>query len=192
VKLHSYLSNRTWLEVDRELQKAMYVAIELLKMLRRSHHHPRRSARIQAEITAVAQWTEFLFEQREHTAMEITGERPETVKLGGRLVCNKCRKSPNDYRRRTSARTGPVPSPIWKAQREFLLACTKIVSTEQFAQDCASCNLRNFPGCLAMLMKALRYFGPVGVGETKIEVEHPSNVCALCGEPVEPPSDNVL
>ena len=43
-------------DVDRNLQKAMYVALERLKMLRRFYTDPLESARIQAEITAIAHW----------------------------------------------------------------------------------------------------------------------------------------
>lgn len=37
----SILSTQTWLEVDHELQKAMYVGIEQLGMLWRFRHDPR-------------------------------------------------------------------------------------------------------------------------------------------------------
>ena len=49
------LLDQTSSEIDHELQKAMYVGIELLGMLRHFHHDPRQSAQIRAEITEVAQ-----------------------------------------------------------------------------------------------------------------------------------------
>jgi len=189
------VSNRTWLEVDHELQKAMYLAIELLKMLRRFHRDPRQSPPIRAEITAVAQWLNFLIEQREQIAVEPTEQRPDLVKLCGRVVCETCRKLAKDNRFTTSAEEDSAPSPIWKTQLEFLLACTQRVGTELFAQDCASYSLRRFPDCLAKLMNALlrqrRYLASTGGGETKIAVEHCSNACAECGQPIEPPSETV-
>jgi len=185
------LSNQTLLELENhELQKAMYIAIELLAMLRRFHRDPRRNPQIRADITAVAQWTNFMTEQLEHIAIGTTHQRPDLVKLGGRLVCERCRKGARDNRDRISAlEDSTSPPPVWKTQLEFLLARTKTVGMEIFAQECISYNLREFPNCLAKLTNALlrlqRYLVPFRAAETKIEVEHHSHTCAECGQMVE-------
>ena len=184
------------LELDHELQKAMYVAIELLRMLRRFHRDPRQYPQIRADITAVAQWINFLTEQREYIAIAATEQRPDLVKLGGRLVCERCRKGARDNRDENSAQEDSTsPPPIWKTQLEFLLARTKTVGMEIFAQECASYNLRQFPTCLAKLTNALirlqRYLVHMGAAETKIEVEHHSHTCAECGQTIELASDTV-
>jgi hypothetical protein len=190
------LSNQSWSEVDHELQKAMYVAIEQLGMLRHLHHDPRQSPQIEVEITAVAQWINFLADQREHIAIEITKQRPDLVKFGGRVVCERCRKGAKDHCSKTSGHEDSAPPPIWKTQLEFLLACAKRVGVELFEQECASYNLRKFPGCLAKLVSALlrqrRCLMSVGPGEPRIEVEHRSASCAECGEPINPPPAAVL
>jgi hypothetical protein len=190
------LSNQTGLDVDHELQKAMYVAIEQLGMLRRFHRDPRQSPQIRADITAVAQWINFLFEQREHIVIEITEQRPDLVTLGGRVVCERCRKGARDNCSKTSGHEDSAPPPIWKAQLEFLLACTKRVGVELFERNCASYNLRKFPDCLAKLANALlrlrRYLSSMGAGETRIEVEYSSESCAECGQPINPPPAAVL
>src|ERR1019366_6440559 len=190
------LPNRTWLEIDHELQKAMYVAIEQLGMLWHLHHDPRQSPQIRADITAVAQWINFLIDQREHIAIEITEQRPDLVKLGGRVVCERCRKGAKDNSGKTSGHEDSAPPPIWKTQLEFLLACTKRVGVELFEQDCASYNLRKFPDCLTKLVSALlrqrRCLSSMGAEETSIEVEHSSNSCAECGQPINPPPAAVL
>src|ERR1022692_4806114 len=111
----SIWSNQTSSEVDHELQKTMYVGIELLGMLRHFHHDPRQSSRIRADITAVAQWINFLINQREHIAIEMAKQKPDVVKLGGRIVCERCRKSSKDNRQ-ASAHKDSAPPPIWKTQ----------------------------------------------------------------------------
>ena len=190
------LLDQTSSEIDHELQKAMYVGIELLGMLRHFHHDPRQSAQIRAEITAVAQWINFLIDQREHIAIEMTNQRPDLVKLGGRVVCESCRKGAKDNGSKTSGHEDSAPPPIWKAQLEFLLACTKRVGVELFERNCASYNLRKFPDCLAKLANALlrlrRYLSSMGAGETRIEVEYSSESCAECGQPINPPPAAVL
>jgi hypothetical protein len=192
----SILSNQSWSEVDHELQKAMYVAIEQLGMLRHLHHDPRQSPQIEVEITAVAQWINFLVDQREHIAIEITKQRPDLVKLGGRVVCESCRKGAKDHCSKTSGHEDSAPPPIWKTQLEFLLACTKRVGVELFERDCASYNLRNFPDCLTKLLSVLlrprRCLSSMEAGETSIEVEHSSSSCAECGQPINPPPAAVL
>jgi hypothetical protein len=191
----SILSNQTWLEVDHQLQKAMYVTIEQLRMLRHFHHDPRQSPQIQADITAVAQWINFLIDQREHIAIEMTNQRPDLVKLGGRVVCESCRKGAKDNGSKTSGHEDSAPPPIWRTQLEFLLACTKRVGVELFEQDCASYNLK-FPACLAKLVSALlrqrRCLSSMAAGETRIEVKHCSDSCAECGQPINPLPEAVL
>ena len=192
----SILSTQTWFEVDHELQKAMYVAIEQLGMLWRFRHDPRQSAQIRADITVVAQWINFLIDQREHIAIEITEQRPDLVKLGGRVVCERCRKGAKDNSSKTSGHEDSAPPPIWKTQLEFLLTFTKRVGVKLFEQDCASCNLRKFPNCLSKLAHALlrqrQYLSSMGAGETRIEVEHYSAGCAECGQPIDPHPEAVL
>lgn len=190
------LPNRTWLEIDHELQKAMYVAIEQLGMLRHFHHDPRQSPHIRADIMAVAQWINFLIDQREHIATEITEQRPDLVKIRARVVCERCRKGAKDNRSKTSGQEESTPAPIWKTQLKFLLVCTKRVGVELFEQDCASYGLRKFPDCLAKLVSALlrqrRCLSSKGVEETNIEVKHLSNSCAECGETINPAPAVVL
>lgn len=188
-------SNQTSSEIDHELQKAMFVGIELLGMLRHFHHDPRQSAQIRAEITAVAHWINFLLDQREHIAIEIDTQRPDLVKLGGRIVCERCRKSAKDNRN-ASAQKDSAPPPIWKTQLEFLLARTNKVGMELFEQECSSSSPRKFPDCLAKLANTLRrqrrYLASMGSGELRIEVEHCSDSCAECGQPINPVSAAVL
>ena len=190
------LSSQTSLELDHELQKAMYVAIELLRMLGRFHRDPRRHLQIGADITAVAQWLSFLTAQREHMAIVTTEQRPDLVKLGGRLVCETCRKGARYNRDRTSAQEDSTSlPPIWKAQLEFLLACTKSVGMEVFAQDCALGISQQFPDCLANLTNTLlrmrRYLEPTDGGGLQIEVEHlDDRTCAECGQVVEPAAES--
>jgi len=191
------LSNQTWREVDQELQQALCIAIEQIGMLWRFHHDPRQSRQIRADITAVAQWIDFLFEQRECIAIEITGQRPDLVKLGARVVCEKCRKGAKDNSGKTSGYDNSAPPlPVWKTQLEFLLACTKRVGVELFEQNCVSSNLQQFPDCLAKLANALlrlrRHLSSMGAEETRIEVRHCSDSCAECGEPINPPPEAVL
>jgi hypothetical protein len=118
------------------------------------------------------------------------------VKLGGRVVCERCRKGAKDNCGTTSGHEDSAPPPIWKTQLEFLLACTKRVGVELFEQDCASYNLRKSPDCLAKLVSALvrqrRCLSSIEAGETSIEVEHCSNSCAECGQPISPPPAAVL
>jgi hypothetical protein len=73
----------------------------------------------------VAQWINFLIDQREHIAIEITEQRPDLVKLGGRVVCERCRKGAKDNSSKTSGHEDSAPPPIWKTQLEFLLTFTK-------------------------------------------------------------------
>jgi hypothetical protein len=186
----SILSNQPWLEVDHKLQKAMYVAMEQLQMLWRFYHDPRHSSQIRADITAVARWINFLLDQRDHIAIEITRQKPDLVKLGGRLVCETCRKDAKDNCS-NSSHEDSAPAPIWKMQLEFLLACTERVGTEVFEQDCSSYSLRNFPDCLTKLLSALLrqrrcLISSMGARETGIEVDHGSNSCAECGQTISP------
>lgn len=192
----STLSNQTWLEVDQKLQKAMYVAMEQLKMLWHFHQDPRNSPQIRAEITAVARWINFLLDQRDHIAIEITKQKPDLVKLGGRLVCEACRKDAKDNCSNSRHEDSAAP-PIWKMQLEFLLACTERVGAEVFEQDCSSSSLRNFPDCLTKLLSALLrqrrcLISSIGAGETGIQVDHGSNSCAECGQTINPPPAAVL
>src|SRR5450755_3233465 len=112
----STFSNQTWLEVDHELQKAMYVATEQLGMLRRFHHDPKQSPQIRADLTAVARWIVFLMDQREHTAIEITKQKPDLVKLVGRVVCERCRKGAKEKGSKSRGHEDSAPPPIWKTQ----------------------------------------------------------------------------
>src|SRR5579864_200049 len=191
----SISSNQNCSEIDRELQKSMYVGIELLGMLRHFHHDSKQSPQIRAEITAVAHWINFLLAQREHIAIEIDTQRPDLVKLGGRIVCERCRKSVKDNRN-ASAHKDSAPPPIWKTQLEFLLACTYRVGVEIFEQECSSSSLRRFPACLVKLTNTLRrlrrYLASMGSGELRIEVEHCSDSCAECGLPINLVSAAVL
>jgi hypothetical protein len=182
-------SNQPWSEVDHELQKAMYMAMEQLGMLRHLHIDRRHSPQIRADITALAQWIDFLINQREHMAIEIATLRPNVVKLEGRIVCERCRKGAKDNPK-TSGREHSAPLPIWKTQLEFLLACTHRVGAELFEQGCASSILKNFPDCLAKLSNTLRrqrrYLSSMGSGEMRIEVDHCSDTCAECGQMIDP------
>ena len=183
------LLDQTSSEIDHELQKAVYVGIELLGMLRHFHHDPRQSAQIRAEITAVAHWINFLLDQREHIAIERDTQRPDLVKLGGRIVCERCRKSAKDSRN-ASAHKDSAPPPIWTTQLEFLLACTNKVGVELFEQECSSSSPREFPDCLAKLANTLqrqrRYLSSMGSGELRIEVDHYSDSCVECGQAIDP------
>jgi len=183
-------------DVDRDLQKAMYVALERLKMLRRFYTDPLESARIQAEITAIAHWITHLSAQRQHLIIESSQQGATLVKLVRRRLCASCRNTTNNSRHRRSNLQGrsqaePAPSPIWETQLDFLLAGTRRVARELFAHDCASYNLGKFPRCLTLLMNSLlrlrRHLPPTRAGETKIEVEHFSDSCAECGRAIEPP-----
>ena len=187
----SVLSTQTWREVDYELQKAICVGIEQLGMLRHFHRDPRVSPQIRADITAVARWITFLIGQREQIAIENAEQRPDLMKLEGRVVCERCRKGPRDNIGQTSGHEDSAPPPIWKTQLEFLLSCTKRVGVEFFEQECASYNLREFPDCLAKLVSALlrlrRCLSSMGVGEMTFKVEHSWSSCAECGQPIDPP-----
>src|ERR1035437_4190392 len=166
------------LQVDHELQRALYVAIEQLGMLLRVRHDPRQSAQLRAEITAGAQWIDFLFDQREDIAISANERKPDLFKLGGRVVCESCREEAKANSGRTGGHSDSAPLPIWKTQVEFLVACTKRVGVELFEHDCASYNLRKFPECLAQLANALlrlRRCLPSGAGEPRIEVKHCSD-----------------
>jgi hypothetical protein len=190
------LSNQTLLELDQKLQEAMYVANELLKMLRRFHRDPRRYPQIRADITGIAQWLSFLFAQREHIAIGTIEQRPDLVKLCARLVCETCKKLVKDNCNRSGAPARSTsPPPIWKAQLEFLLTCTQSVGMEVFAKDCASSNSPQFLDCLENLTKVLlrmrRYLEPTDGGELQIEVEHlDDRTCAECGQVVEPAAES--
>ena len=190
-------SDQTLFEPDQELQKAMYVANELLKTLRHLHGDPRRNRQIRADITGIAQWLSFLFAQREHIAIGTIQQRPDLVKLCARLVCETCKKLAKDNcnKRSAPARLTPPP-PIWKAQLQFLLTCTRSVGMEVFAKDCASSNSPQFLDCLENLTKVLlrmrRYLEPTDGGELQIEVEHlDDRTCAECGQVVEPAAESV-
>jgi hypothetical protein len=188
--------NQTSLEVDHELQKAMYVGIQQLGMLRRFHHDPRESRRIRTDITAVAHWIEFLVSQRELIAFEITDPTPDLVKLEGRVVCEKCRKNARYTSAETNDHEDSAPPPIWEKQLGFLLSCTKTVGFDLFEQDCVSCNLREFPDCLVKLVSASlrlqRFLSSRGVGEMDIAVEHSFSSCSQCGQLISPPPAAVL
>jgi hypothetical protein len=189
------LANQTLSEIDCELQKTMYRATELLKMLRRFHHDPPQSDRIRAEITAVAQWIEFLSAQRLHT-MATVEQRPDVVKFGARRVCNNCRKNAKDKRGSTGPKNDSGPPPNWKRQRDFLLSCTQRVGMEVLAQQCASSNLQKFPDCLPTLMTVLlrqqQLLVGTGVAETRIEVNNCSEIgCAVCGGSLDSGSERV-
>ena len=190
------LSKRTWLQVDHELQKALLVAIELVGMLRRFHRDPRQSTLIQREIAVVVHWVSFLIEQREHAAVEITEARPEVVKLSARVVCERCRTSTKDNLERASSHEVPPPRPIWQTQLEFLLTCIRRVAVELFERDCATSHFERYPDCLGKLMNALlrqqRFLASMGAGQTKIEVQHSSDRCAECGQPISPPPEAAL
>jgi hypothetical protein len=184
------------LEVDPELQKAMYVAIEQLGMLRCLHHDARQSPQIRADITAVARWINFLIDERKHVALEISERRSEGMKLGGRFLCESCVKRATDNYSKTSGQEVSAPPPIWKTQLEFLLVCTKRVGVELFEQDCASYNLRKFPDCLAKLANVLlrlhRYLSSMGAGEMRMGVEPIPDSCDECGQPIDPPPEAAL
>jgi hypothetical protein len=190
------LSDLTWLKVDFDLQKVMYVAIELLGMLRWLHHDARQSPQIRADITAVARWINFLMDQREHIACEIAEPRPEVAKLKGRFLCEKCMKCAKDNYGKTVGYEVSAPPPIWKTQLDFLLACTERVGVELFEQDCASCDLRKFPDCLAKLANAAlrlrRYLSSMGAGEMRMGVEPFPDSCDECGQPINPPPEALL
>lgn len=190
------LSNLTWLKVDCDLQKAMYVAIELLGMLRRLYQDARQSPQIRADVTAVARWINFLIDQREDIATQISRQRPDLMKLEARVLCESCRNRRKDNRGNTSGHEDSEPPPIWKTQLEFLLAGTKKVGVELFEQDCASYDLRKFPDGLAKLANALRrlqrYLSSMGAGEMRMGVEPFSDSCAECGQTINSPPEAVL
>jgi hypothetical protein len=192
----SVLSTQTWREVDCELQKAIYVGIEQLGMLRHFHHDPRHSPQIRADITAVAQWITFLIGQRKQIAIENAEQRPDLVKLEGRVVCERCRNGPRDNVGQTSGHEDSAPPPLWKTQLEFLLSSAKRVGVELFEQECASCGLTKFPDCLAKLVSALlrlrRCLSSAGVEETRSAVDLSCSGCAVCGQPINPPPAAVL
>ncbi len=174
----------------------MYIATELLGMLRRLHHDPRQSPPIQADVTAVARWINFLMDQREQIAIEIAEPRSEAVKLGAPFLCERCMKCAKDNYGKTSGHDDSAPPPIWKTQLGFLLACTERVGVELFEQDCASYDLRKFPGCLAKLANALlrlrRYLSSMGEGKMRMGVEPLPDSCDECGQPINLPPEALL
>ena len=178
-------------EIDHELQKAMLVVIELLKMLRRPHHDARQASQIGADVTAVAQWIDFLLGQRANIAIEMRKQGTDLVKFGARMVCESCRKSPKVNSDNTSGQEDSAPPPIWSTQLTFLLACMKRVGLEMFQHDCASYTPRKFSTCLAKLAQTLlrlrRCLPATKAGEQRIEVKHSSHACAECGRPIPPP-----
>jgi hypothetical protein len=189
-------SDQTLFEPDQELQKAMYVANELLKTLRHFHRDPRRNRQIRADIIGIAQWLSFLVAQREHIAIGAIEQRPDLVKLCARLVCETCKKLAKDNCNRSGAPARSTSPPhIWKAQLEFLLTCTQSIGMEVFAKDCASSNSPQSLDCLENLTKVLlgmrRYLELTDGGELQIEVEHlDDRSCAECGQLVEPAADS--
>jgi len=183
-------------EIDHELQKAMLVVIEQLTMLRHLHRDARQASQIRADITAAAQWIDFLSDQQAHDAIEVGTQQPELVKLGARIVCESCRKGPKDNSGNTSGQEDSAPPPIWSPQLKFLVACTERVGVEMFQHDCASYNPIKFSTCLAKLARTLRRLqrslAPTEVRETRIGAEHCSHNCAECGQPINPSPEAVL
>ncbi|PYV95854.1 MAG: hypothetical protein DMG89_19825 [Acidobacteria bacterium] len=178
-------SNPSPPDVDLELQKALHVALELLLMLCRLDDDPRESPLIRRDITALAQWMDFLCQQRERTATDNLEQRFHLVKFGGQMVCQPCRKSAKENARRPDSAKHSA-SPIWSTQLEFVLACTNRVGMELFAQCRASNHLRKFPDCLKRLRSALLALGRQSSsteGAPNIQIEHRSGACALCGRP---------
>jgi hypothetical protein len=189
------LANQILSEIDCELQKAMYWATELLIMLLRFHDDRRQCLQIRAEVTAVVHWMAFLTAQRER-AVEIAEQRADLVKFGARRVCNSCRQKAHDNRGGNTAQKNSTPPPIWKRQRDFLLACTRRVGMQVLAQQCASSNLQKFPDCLATLMTVLlrqqQLLVGTGVAGTRIEVVYSSEIgCAVCGGSLDSGSERV-
>ena len=75
------MSHPALLELDYELQKGVYVALELLRMLRRLHRNPRQLPYVTDGITTVAQWLNFLADQREQAWIRLSEHMRNLARL---------------------------------------------------------------------------------------------------------------
>src|SRR5438128_2325049 len=75
-----------------KLQKANYIAGELLIALHRFHRDPRQYRCVRAEIIAIAYWMNFLLEECEQIVAQTAEQRPDLIKLISRVVCSQCRE----------------------------------------------------------------------------------------------------
>jgi hypothetical protein len=174
---------------DRELQKTMYLIIELLGMLRRCRRDRRHSCRIQKEISTVTERVEFLMPEQEYTIHGSVEQKPDLIKLGARPLCRECLVHTVERRRdREIAEPTIVPPPIWQRALEFALECTCVVASESF-RDYATGTLTNLPSCLSRLRSVLwRLQGllpPVRAEETKLVVQSLPGKCGECGQAIE-------
>jgi len=184
------MAYETALQIDEELQRTMYLAAELVGMLRRVQNDIRQSCRIRKEIHAVAQHIEFLIQEHKYSTVGTAEQKPDLIKFGGRPLCNSCRARAIQSRRDTNpAETRAIPPPIWQRSFEFAFACTGVVASEFFGLDCAAYPLDKLPNCLLTLRSALwrlqQLLPPTGKGETKIQQENLSGSCAECGQALE-------
>jgi hypothetical protein len=175
-----------------KLQRLNYIAGELLIGLRRQYRNRRQYLAVQAEITAIACWMNFLVEQLERIIAQSAEQNPVLIKLKARIVCHDCRpksrSAPHHYGQGNVAEARPDIA-VWQAQVTFLLALTDRVAGDLFEQICASSDLKKVPECLVKLRSALlrqkRYLEKIGAEETKFLVESVSDRCAACGESIQ-------
>jgi hypothetical protein len=118
------------MDIDMQIQRGLYVAIELVGMLRFLHADPRFLPQIRADLLLMAQWLEFLLDGREQIVTKTT-ETPDLAILGARVICPACRtRAKNQSRLRNGEQYSSAPDLVWKGQLEFLVARTGAVRKE--------------------------------------------------------------
>jgi len=174
------------------LQRANYIAGELLITLHHFHRDPRQHRQVRAEITAIAYWMNFFLEECEQIVAQTAEPRPDLIKLSSRVVCDRCKERLRSRRHndgQTDGHEDLAPDSVWEAQVRFLLARSNRVASYLFEQACCSSNLKKFPECLTKLTDALlrqqRHLEQIGAEETKLVVEARSGRCAKCGQALE-------
>lgn len=188
VHADSHLSQSTP-TVDHQMQKALYVVVELLGMLRRLDCDPRYSHQVEKAIDELSLGMDFLIKQCEHKDRGTLKQQPKSIKLGAQVVCEECKTSAMATGV-LSASTAVLPSlpSTWGSQLEFLLTATQRVGFELFEQRCASSTPGRFPNCLVRLRNNLlrqqQYITPKEGREGETAVEYPTDSCAICGRPI--------
>ena len=175
------------LQIDYELQTALLIGMELLKILRHPLCYQGAPSQMAADITRLTVWMNFLFDQREHVANEGSEAKADAVKFLARGVCQKCRNANTEDRTNTNQ---DVAVPCWWRQVEFLHNCTRKLGIEMFQHCFPPSTLRGFPECLDRLGAVLRRQQQImrslrgGQSDVGIEFCRP-DVCAKCGRMIE-------
>jgi len=173
---------------DQELQRTMYIAVELLGTLKRCRRDLRQLAQIEKGILAVTDRLEYLIQGCEYTLVGRAAQTAGLYNLASRLRCPDCmQRAINSQRQSKPAETTVLPPPISQPALEFAIACTRSVANE-FLRSHGPGTPESFPLCLARLRSALRRLqelSPTTTQGAKLQVEKPSDNCADCGKPIE-------